>query len=367
METAEFVNIIIKWWSIVNTKSTLLYKFKRNDFLKPFEDPLDERITFLESFLIWLDKWRSLENSDSCLTVDTHNALHHSTTVIIKVIKYCLSNISCKYLLTGKFQTDNLESRFGNYRQLSGGNYYVSLRQIYESEKKIRIKGLFNLHSAQYGQIKFNVANLAQLQISDESDKQINISEFVEITEMGSIDTIHHHISDSAIQYIAGYVSFKVSNKLKCACCISAIICEESKEQDEQSYFEILNRGGLTVPSEFVLQVTTYVHNTLQILISESYEAKFLKCGSQKLLLITLVKEYMKINNDKYLFRDFCSCNQPQTKILLNLMLPILANIFINNYVKTRQDSILINEQQDKINKSQGIKCPKKRKISKFK
>ena len=42
-----------------------------------------------------------------------------------------------KYVLSGKFQTDYLEFRFGQYRAMSGTNYNVSVTQLMESEKKV--------------------------------------------------------------------------------------------------------------------------------------------------------------------------------------------------------------------------------------
>ncbi|MCP4492437.1 MAG: hypothetical protein GY820_34780, partial [Gammaproteobacteria bacterium] len=46
------------------------------------------------------------------------------------------------YVLLGSFQSDHLESRFGWYRQLSGANYYISVKQLIESERKIRALSL---------------------------------------------------------------------------------------------------------------------------------------------------------------------------------------------------------------------------------
>ena len=40
-----------------------------------------------------------------------------------------------KYIPTGKFQTDNLEARFGLYRMLSGSNYIVSVIEVSQIEK----------------------------------------------------------------------------------------------------------------------------------------------------------------------------------------------------------------------------------------
>ena len=57
------------------------------------------------------------------------------------------------YVLLGKFQTDNLESRFENYRQLSGSNYLVSMKEVLQSEKKLKVKSLLNLFSSTKGTI----------------------------------------------------------------------------------------------------------------------------------------------------------------------------------------------------------------------
>lgn len=43
-----------------------------------------------------------------------------------------------QYVLLGNIQSDPLERRFGVYRQMSGANYYVSTRQLFESERKLR-------------------------------------------------------------------------------------------------------------------------------------------------------------------------------------------------------------------------------------
>ena len=46
------------------------------------------------------------------------------------------------YALTGQIQSDALESRFGRYRQMSGGNFFISVKQVFESESKIKLVSL---------------------------------------------------------------------------------------------------------------------------------------------------------------------------------------------------------------------------------
>ena len=46
------------------------------------------------------------------------------------------------YVLTARFQIDPLERRFSRYRQMNGGNFLVSLREVCNSEKILLIQGL---------------------------------------------------------------------------------------------------------------------------------------------------------------------------------------------------------------------------------
>ena len=56
--------------------------------------------------------------------------------------------MNVNFVLTGKFQTDNLESTFGHYRQMSGGNRLVSIPEILKSENKIKINSMLKLYAA---------------------------------------------------------------------------------------------------------------------------------------------------------------------------------------------------------------------------
>ncbi|KAH7979426.1 hypothetical protein HPB49_009388 [Dermacentor silvarum] len=54
-----------------------------------------------------------------------------------------------KYVLLGKIQTDCLESRFGQYRQMAGGNYHISIRHIYETKGRIRLQNTLPVMSSE--------------------------------------------------------------------------------------------------------------------------------------------------------------------------------------------------------------------------
>ena len=55
---------------------------------------------------------------------------------------YLMNECGFKYVLLGHIQSDTIEGRFGHLRQLSGANYFVSMRQLYESDRKLRTLSL---------------------------------------------------------------------------------------------------------------------------------------------------------------------------------------------------------------------------------
>ncbi|GFX45955.1 transposable element P transposase [Trichonephila clavipes] len=80
----------------------------------------------------WLDCWKNLKQNkpEGCLSEETLFALRHTVNTIPELIKYLLTEQNFKYVLTGKFQTDNLEARLGQYRQMSGANYHVTVQDF---------------------------------------------------------------------------------------------------------------------------------------------------------------------------------------------------------------------------------------------
>ena len=73
----------------------------------------------------------------------------------------------------GKFQTDSLEARFGQYRRLSGGKYNISLSQVYESEKKLRLLSTLKLKLKDK---EITLANLILIRMTLFADQTIQVS-----------------------------------------------------------------------------------------------------------------------------------------------------------------------------------------------
>ena len=76
------------------------------------------------------------------LTKETFLALKQTCQAIAGLAKYLFNSCGFNYVLLGKIQSDTIEGRFGHIRQLSGANYYISMRQLLESDRKLRTLSL---------------------------------------------------------------------------------------------------------------------------------------------------------------------------------------------------------------------------------
>ena len=130
-EVEEFINIFFIWWNIMNMKTPVKGWNLQNKYCNPLK--LNEKnYAFLTIFCNWLESWDSIPGKSGKLTKETFTALHHTTYAILELTQNCTEEMKMVYILPGKFQTDHLEARFGQYRQLSGDQYNISIRQVFE-------------------------------------------------------------------------------------------------------------------------------------------------------------------------------------------------------------------------------------------
>ena len=157
----------------------------------------------------WLSAWEEIPGDCGKLSKETFTALQNTCNGLLAVADYCLSKLGLNYVLLGKFQTDCLEARFGQYRQLSGGKYNISLRQIFESEKKLRLLSTLKLKLKEKDitltNFELNWKQLDRL-LNDSNEQPVLLcnDDFVKVEEYLPI-----------ITYVAGYVCFFINKRLK--------------------------------------------------------------------------------------------------------------------------------------------------------
>ena len=76
------------------------------------------------------------------LTKEAFQALRQTYQSLTELTKHLINFCGFKYFPPGKIQSHTIESRFGRIRQLSGANYFISKRQLLESDPKLRTLSL---------------------------------------------------------------------------------------------------------------------------------------------------------------------------------------------------------------------------------
>ena len=129
LKTADYLEFVFRFWKILNVKTPFKGLHKLDDFCKPVTAVDDPKFEFLRDFHSFLCTW---DKDTTCrpISPQTMKAAKHTALSLIAIAQYCLKDLGFRYVLLGKFQLDTLEKRFGCYRQMNGGNFYVSVRQI---------------------------------------------------------------------------------------------------------------------------------------------------------------------------------------------------------------------------------------------
>ncbi|XP_064488572.1 uncharacterized protein LOC135400672 isoform X2 [Ornithodoros turicata] len=114
--TATFVEIIAKWWSVVNVRTVNDTRTSQNELQSPITSMEGPQIEFLSEFIDWLDAWEEIDGVAGRLERDTCSALHLTCYSLIELTRYCLEELRLGTVLLGKFQTDRLQDRFGSHK-----------------------------------------------------------------------------------------------------------------------------------------------------------------------------------------------------------------------------------------------------------
>ncbi|XP_077498110.1 uncharacterized protein LOC144108803 [Amblyomma americanum] len=327
--TALFIDIVLAWWRIVNVKTPHKGRRVKDSLQEPVQSVNDQQLTFLSGIIDWLDAWKSVTMSSGTLTRETHTALRLTCYSLVEVCRYCLEELKFKYVLLGKFQTDALEDRFGSYRRLAGRNYHISVRQLYESEKKLRLQKLLTLPT-----------EAASTSTKEDEQAIVDTDNFsVVITE----DDITRSKCDmDVIAYIAGYCAHAALKKLSCSSCASAVVVEDRiLEAEDMSMIIHLSRGGLKFPQPCVVNMVLVCRLVVEKLSTGENEERFLLSRNQHSIVASLVSSLVQ--------EDFpvSECENGHTgKSLLQLMVKAAANTVLSNFCKLKNDAIQDSSQK---------------------
>lgn len=350
--TAKFINLIRTWWGIVNVKAPLKGFHHKEEMQKPLTNKEgDIRYTFLDKFLTWLDKWRSLESQNGKLSVETHTALRLTTYGLMQVTEYCSKELNMSYILPGKFQTDSLEARFGLYRQLSGCQYHISLRQLLETEKKLRLMTVLELNV--HPQEKFRILDMHSY--DESTERSVYDSEYAFHVSISEDDFKNVESELPVLTYIAGYCCHSLIRKLQCNECTDFLILDRSMTTEKQfNLIRQLDRGSLKFPREFPVTVVTYSYIALQKLLATS---SFLKQLNQRAVAAAIIWKIITGND------IICESPCPQHTVseVCKKIVWATVNIVLNNFCKMKNDETSVQSLKSAKNRKLQTLCHNKK------
>ena len=133
-DASEFLKILLCWWKISNAKQRYTHNKLSNAIIAG-----EGKTSFYLKLADWIESWSTI--SDFCFSKQTANALILTLRSQAMLIEELLHE-GDDFVLTQRLQSDKLENRFSQYRQMSGGNFLVGLREIQCSERILKCRSL---------------------------------------------------------------------------------------------------------------------------------------------------------------------------------------------------------------------------------
>lgn len=356
-ETANFLQIIHTWWKIVNVKTPGKGARRNDDYMRPVSSiDNDLRVSYLKKFLDWLQRWNKLNLSSGHLTRETYSALVLTVRGMIELCQYCLSEngLGLAYVLLGKFQTDPLEHRFGLYRQLAGGQFKVSVRQVYEVEQKLRLQSniKFSFKSEKFGELPFNKFFEPPPQPSEEQILLASV-DLIERVDLSDTDNSAMEEVLPILTYLGGYCVYSYLKKVDCELCKDALIIKdkELRDQNMHSLISNISRGRLLHPQRSVVDIVCNVFLVVQKLCSKDLEPDFLKSPDQRILTKHIAGNF--VSPEEIFGEDSCQAGHSAQKVTSHILWTS-TNILLNNYCKKGNEEYRVLQEIKGVPKAQN-------------
>ena len=111
-----------------------------------------------------------------------------------------------KFVLTACFQSDSIERRFGQYRQISGGRFLVGLKDVIWSKRILKIKSLVT-----------ESINIKDIKVTENEDA-IQQELFDNIMEIGFGNVMLSDKTREVAAHISGYIVKELVKKYRHCC-----------------------------------------------------------------------------------------------------------------------------------------------------
>ena len=268
------------------------------------------------------------------LTCATFTAFLQTLSALDGLVSHLLGTMGFKYVLLGRIQSDNIERRFGWYRQMHGGNYLISMKQLLLSEKKIRTISL----------LKYSNVSLAEI---DTISSKCNYKTEPEVRRIADqlceqlvMNILPSKKDNIIITYVCGACARSVIRTNKCTSCKFCLVDDEhlniefdDSDSTIRTFFSTVDRGGLFLPHPHIFQLGVYAWKVFQELRTTPILIKMLLSSPHPSQTFSLIVEEMFATEyvQDYFGRNCCTGGHD----VISAMIQKLYNCFLKNFVKS--------------------------------
>ena len=216
------------------------------------------------------------------LTKKIFLALKQTCQAIAGLAKYLFNSCGFNYVLLGKIQSDTIEKRFGHIRQLSGANYYISMRQLLESDRKLRTLSL----------LKYSRISVKEIDQAAKEAHNPELKEGVTAKSESLYNNLQFKIAPTendlaVIYYVTGYCCKSLVRSNRCDQCKQATMANINSSdffipKNAKEFFNAINRGGLWKPTPELFNVRCLCWTIFAELCQEQMRETFLNGLNQR-------------------------------------------------------------------------------------
>ena len=178
--------------------------------------------------------------------------------------QYLINQHAFSNVLPGKFCSDLIEGRFGWYRQVNGENFFVSINQLFQAEKKIKCLSLIEKEIMFRANTLVSQPNSIQSEVGDDHGQTRNDLWLFEF--FGNTDFDQFSESDACVAYnVSGYIGRSISHRRKCGLCKELLTMKDNHSSLEEQVMAnptvlllMANRGGLAVPRQYCFVMCSF-------------------------------------------------------------------------------------------------------------
>lgn len=264
--------------------------------------------------------------------------------------RYLLDAVGFQYVLTGKIQSDCIEERFGWIRQMSGANYLISLRQLLESDRKIRAISLLKFSS-------FSVTDIDEILHLQAPDADVR-KDACEIFGELKLNIIPNESDKAIVYYVCGACARSICRLRKCESCRESITedrevyhlnFEDSPEAVK--FFQDVDRGGLLFPKDHIYELGILCWRAFaEIKRTIELRRKFLLSMNHRNLFSTVMDFIIGDNFGLFFGHTHCTIGH---EVLKDFCIRFF-NCMSKNFVKDESDTVQQGSRKRKLEKLSG-------------